>query len=225
MKRTYMSSINFQKKTTKTTWRQENKQECIPVGCVPPAHWPWRGEVPAWGLNLPRGLYLPTGGVPAQEVYCLGGVPAWGWGCTCLGGVFTSGGMYLPRGACTCPGGRGMGYTCPGGCTCPGGVPAWGCTCPEGGCTYPGGVPASDGYLSTPPTVDRILDTCYWKYYLAPTLLWAVITPKTPKPKMLVLLWITNQNFALKLGLNAEQWKGMLTSQYINIKCCSVYNQ
>ena len=40
------------------------KQECIPVGCVP-----------AWGVFLPRGVYLP-GGVPAGGVYLPGGVPA-----------------------------------------------------------------------------------------------------------------------------------------------------
>ena len=40
--------------------------------------------------------------------------------------------------------------TCLGGVPAPGGVPAWGCTSP-----------------GTPP-VDRILDTRYWKYYLAP---------------------------------------------------------
>ena len=61
----------------------EEKQECIPVGGVPPACWPYpsmyclgggciclggtcpEGGVPAWGV------YLPKGGVPAQ-----GGVPA-----------------------------------------------------------------------------------------------------------------------------------------------------
>ena len=60
------------------------------------------GGVPAWGVYLPRGLYLPRevgvylpGGVPAQE-----GVPAQG------------------------------GVTAQRECTCPGGVPAWGCTCP-----------------------------------------------------------------------------------------------
>ena len=47
----------------------EKKQECIPVGCVPPASCP----------------YLPActapGGVPARGVYLVPG------GCTCPGGV------------------------------------------------------------------------------------------------------------------------------------------
>ena len=35
-------------------------QECIPVGCVPPAHWPWGGCTCPEGY-LPRGVYLPRG--------------------------------------------------------------------------------------------------------------------------------------------------------------------
>ena len=53
-------------------------QECIPVGCTPPAcclHLP--------ACTAPWQVYLPGG------VYLLGGVPA--WGCTCLG-------VYLPGG-------------------------------------------------------------------------------------------------------------------------------
>ena len=109
------------------------KQECIPVGCVLPACWPYhplvdhipaciaRG-VPAGGVYLPSGVYLPggvtawvvylpggvpaQGGVPARVVYLLQGVPARGVylprGCTCQGeGVYLLG-VYLPRG-CTCP--------------------------------------------------------------------------------------------------------------------------
>ena len=90
-----------------------------------------------------------------------------------------------------------------GRCTCPGGVPAWGVYLPRGylrgvvparGCTYLGGVPAQGVYLpggylpggylprgctcpGTPlPPVDRILDTRYWKHYLAPTSLRAVMS-------------------------------------------------
>ena len=69
---------------------------------------------------------------------------------------------YLP--ACTAPGEPAWGVYQPGGCTCPGGVPARGVYLPgmylPRGCTCPG----------TPrPPVNRILDTHYWKYYLAPT--------------------------------------------------------
>ena len=90
------------------------KQECIPVGCVPPAHWPYLVVSGRWGL-------------PAR-------------GCIWQGG------------------------------TCPGGVPARGV--PARGCTCQG------VYLSSTPNplppLDRILDTGYWKYYLAPTSLRAV---------------------------------------------------
>ena len=83
------------------------KQECIPVGCVPAARWPYagvcfleggllpgggvyvRGGVPAWGGYLPRGMYLPGWGVPAQE----GGIPAWE--------VYLPRGVYLPGGVCS----------------------------------------------------------------------------------------------------------------------------
>ena len=53
------------------------QQECIPAGCVPPAHWPW-GSIPTRGG-------LPARGVPAQGVYLPGGVPA--RGCTCQGNI------------------------------------------------------------------------------------------------------------------------------------------
>ena len=65
-----------------------------------------------------------------------------------------------------------------------GGVPAHGGTCPPGICTcprgyLPRGVPAGGGTgPGKPPLVDRILDTRYWKYYLAPTLLRVV--PRKP---------------------------------------------
>ena len=55
-----------------------------------------------------------------------------------LGGV-PARGVYLPGGC-----------TCLGGVPAQGGVPAWGCTCPG------------------TPTVNRILDTRHWKYYLSP---------------------------------------------------------
>ena len=69
-----------------TKTKNNNKQECIPVGCVPPACYPYLPVctdlegLPAGGIYLPRG-------VPAR-VYL-----PWGWG-ICLG-----------VGGCTCPGG------------------------------------------------------------------------------------------------------------------------
>ena len=73
------------------------KQECIPVGCVPPACWTYL-SMHCWvGCTCSRGCTCP------------GGVPAPGGG-TCPR-------VYLPRG-CTCPGG-----TCPGGYL-PRGLPA-----------------------------------------------------------------------------------------------------
>ena len=35
---------------------------------------------------------------------------------------------------------------------------------------------APSPHHACPPPVDRILDTCFWKYYLAPTSLWAITT-------------------------------------------------
>ena len=66
------------------------RQECVPVGCVPPACCPYLpgctapggctcpGSVPGWEGVPVQGVYLPKGGVPAWGVYLPGG-------CTCLG--------------------------------------------------------------------------------------------------------------------------------------------
>ena len=92
------------------------------------------------GVYLVRGMYLVPGGVYLPGgCTCLGG--AWSRGCTCLG-------VYLP-----------------------GGVPAWGCTYPGGylilAGTWSWGVPAPGGTCpGTPPPVNKILDTHFWKYYL-----------------------------------------------------------
>ena len=68
-----------------TFMRFSPKQECIPVECIPPAHWPSVGGVPAWGCTCP-------GGVPARGCVPARGLPAWG---------YLSGGVYLPRGDST----------------------------------------------------------------------------------------------------------------------------
>ena len=130
----------------KRRW-QPKEQECIPVGCVPPACWPYPsmhcgGDVPARGVPA-KGLYLPRG-VPAggdlpRRCTCLGGVPAQGgvpaWGCTCPG-------VYLPGG-----------YTCLRGCTCSGGIPARGVYL--GRCTCPGTPPPPP-----PPWTEWLTDSC-----------------------------------------------------------------
>ena len=66
------------------------KQECIPVGCVPAAHWPyagvcfWRGGSP-WG----RGCLFPRGYVSAPVGIC-------SWGVVCSQEVSAPGGCLLP---------------------------------------------------------------------------------------------------------------------------------
>ena len=128
------------------------------------------------GVYLPGGMYLSRGSVTAQG-WCTcpkGDVPAWGGylpgGCTCLGGVPAQGGVptwgvYLPggvpawgdvpvQGQCNCPGAVYLpkgDVPAWGGCPCLGVGTYWGCTCP-----------------GTLPPVNRILDTRYWKYSLAP---------------------------------------------------------
>ena len=99
------------------------KQECIPVGCVPAAHWPYAG------------VCFP-GGVSA-----LGGV------CLVRGGVCLFGGVSAPRG---CVPGVG-GFMLLGGCAWSGGCLVWG-SAPEGVCLVWGGllwggVPGQGGCL------------------------------------------------------------------------------
>ena len=114
-------------KFTVTELFKHCKQECIPVGCLPPARW----------------LYLPAcsapGDVPGPRgVYLVRGVPGLG-GCTWSGGN-----GYLVPGRCTWSG---------GGCTWSGGVYlvwgmylVWGCIWSGGGCTWSGGgVPGPKG--------------------------------------------------------------------------------
>ena len=132
------------------------KQDCIPIGCVPPARWPY---LPAcsvagggtWGVYLVgMGGYLVRGGVPGPGGYLvwgvylvLGGVPGPG-GCTWSWGVYlVRGGVLGPRGGAPGP----------------------------GGCTWSRGV-----YLVRySPPVDRITDACK-NITLRPTSLRAVIT-------------------------------------------------
>ena len=85
------------------------KQECIPVGCVPAARWPYAGVCCRGGLL--RGV-------------CSGGCPLWG-GCLLQGGVYSGG--------CLLPGVSALGGVCSGGCLLRGVVSApGGCVCSWG---------------------------------------------------------------------------------------------
>ena len=112
----------LKKKHTKWFFCKKHiQQECIPVGCVPPACCPY-----LLACNAPGGVYLhggctcPLVAHISQHAMLPGGVPAWG--------------VYLPRG-----------MSLPGGVYLPGGVPARGCTCQRGTCPGEGGTPAQGG--------------------------------------------------------------------------------
>ena len=75
-------------------WREHWNwtQECIPVGCVPPAHWPSRGGVSVLDCKNPGGV-CPGGVCPGGVMWgCMSrgvsvqgvsarGLSAWGWSC------------------------------------------------------------------------------------------------------------------------------------------------
>ena len=134
-----------------------NKQECIPVGCVPAARWPYtavcsRGGVCSGGCLLQRG-----GGA-----WCEGGCQLWG---ECL-----LWGVPGPRGCLL------WGVCLVWGVSALGGVPGLGVVCSEGVCLVRGGGVSQHALRQTPsPPVDRILDTRLWKYYLGLTSLRPVI--------------------------------------------------
>ena len=81
------------------------KQDCIPVGCVPPAHWPY---LP--GCSMPGGCLLPGGSAPGGSC-CSQGV--YSGGVSALGGGVCSWGVSAPRGLSA------LGVSAPGG-----GIPA-----------------------------------------------------------------------------------------------------
>ena len=78
------------------------EQECIPVGCVPAAHWPYTGVCFRGGGCLLRGGLLR--GVSALVGVSSGGVSALGvcllWAGVCFGGV-CSRGCLLQGGVCS----------------------------------------------------------------------------------------------------------------------------
>ena len=78
--------------------RSKIQQECIPVGCVPAAHWPYAAVFLPGGVCLVRGGSAWSRGVTAWS----GGGSAWSGGLPGPGGTAWSGGVCLPgpRGAC-----------------------------------------------------------------------------------------------------------------------------
>ena len=169
-----LSKQHFQERNKAST-DYKDKEDCIPVGCVPPAYWPYRpaysapggvcsGGVSAWGVSAQGGVYLVLGGVPGPSGGVPGprGVSAPGGVCSrgvylVLGGVWSWGCVSSPRGMYLVLGGVYLVW----GCLVPGGV------CSKGVCTWswgvyldegisaPGGVSAPGGLLQgvsgTPP--------------------------------------------------------------------------
>ena len=150
------------------------QQECIPVGCVPAARWPYAGVCFPGGVLSLGGV--SSGGCLLQGVSALGGV-CYG-GCLLLGGVCSGGvcsggvcsqGVSAPRGVVSAPRGgllpgsvcsqgvvsapRGVcsqggllpGGVCSGGCLLRGGVCSGGCLLPGEWCLLPGGGVCSQG--------------------------------------------------------------------------------
>ena len=99
-----------------------SKQKCFPVGCVPPACWPYPSMHYVRGMYPPGGDCTCLGGIRAREVPAQGGVPAW---------EVPALGVYLPKGYLP-------------GAVPARGVPAWGGTCQ--GVYLPGGY-LLGGYL------------------------------------------------------------------------------
>ena len=145
-----------------TQSRSRSRQECIPVGCVPAAHWPYAAVFFRGGVfSLVRGVFsLVRGGVllglgggyPWYGGFFLvrGGSP-WGWG-----SVWSGGGSPWSGGFSLVPGGSAWsGGVLPGGCLPGLGGSPWS----WGGLPGPGGSPCRGGSPETPP-VNRITDTC-----------------------------------------------------------------
>ena len=108
-----------------------NKQECIPVGCVPAAHWPYAGVCfPGGGLPGPGGSLVPGGSAWS------GGVSALSRGVAC---PVCGGGSLVPGGSAWSRGG----------------LPGSG-----GGSAWSGGGLASQHALRQIPPMDRITDAC-----------------------------------------------------------------
>ena len=108
-------------------------QDCIPVGCVPPARWPYLPACSALGGPGPGGV---------------SGLGVSGWG-----GAWSGGGVCLVQGVCLVRGCLVWGGVWSGGVPAPGGV----CLV-RGGLVWGGGIPACTE--ADPPPVNRITHAC-----------------------------------------------------------------
>ena len=113
-----------------TSRNHKTKQDCIPVGCVPPAHWPsGRGACVLGGVHA-QGAFVTMEGCACLGV-CMLRWHACPRGCACLGVHACPGGLVCP-GAC-----MPTGCACPGVCV-PRGVCVQGHACVPRGHVYPG---------------------------------------------------------------------------------------
>ena len=137
-------------------------------------------------LTVCRSLLLPRGGGCLLQGVCSRGGLLWGGVCSHCG-VCSQGGVCSQRGVCSWGGVCSQGVSAPGG-VCSQGVSAprgvWSGGLLQGGLLQGGCIPACTEADTPTPPVDRILDTHFWKYYLGPTSLRAVIKSCTHKLKL-----------------------------------------
>ena len=159
-------------------WWKYKGQECIPVGCIPAAHWPYAGGSPQWGVSLP-GRHPCQGGFSLPEGLSLQGV---GW-FSLLGESPCQGGLLARGPTCQSRGLRARGFSLLGGFLdrgislpvgrgppCQGVLPARGFSL-SGGSPCQGVLPAGGFSLPETPPVDRI-KTRGVKGWAKPDLFW-----------------------------------------------------
>ena len=127
----------------------EQEQECIPVGCVPAAHWPYAGV-------CFRGGGVCSRGIPKFGVSALGGGVCLLWGGESALGGSALGGWSAPRGG-VCSGGNHL-------CLLQGCLPLEGCVYSWGVSAPRGGVASQHALRQTPPCEQN--DKQVQKYYL-----------------------------------------------------------